>query len=464
MKKRQGDKDPIGLQEYVQKFNELEMVFNNMPSGVFAILDKRLNIATINKTASGIIGVNSQQVIGRNTREVFESRFPGIQRLIDETIKNKRPIKNFTLEIEDGNGEINIYLISTAIKVGSDPSEYMIVLVLHDISETARLRKVAMSLQSFGPLVGRSTAMKETYFLIETVAKYDTTVLIYGETGTGKELAARAIHESSPRSGGPFVPVSCSALVSSLLESELFGHVRGAFTGAIENRMGRFEIARKGTIFLDEVGSMTLDIQAKLLRTLQEKIIYRVGSSEQIPIDVRVISATNRDLTELIAKGEFREDLYYRLKVFQINLPPLRERCLDVPILAEHFIGKFNNLYNRRVIGLTSKAKEILMKYFWPGNVRELENAIEHALVLAPGNIISPQYFPPEIRHMKSNGRPPLRGERSPDRMEEDIRFALTTNGWNINRTAANLGMHRITLWRKMKEFGIKRPDNISVD
>lgn len=459
MKKTLSDKDPLGLQDYVQKFNELEMVFDNMPSGVFAILDQRLNIATINKTASGIIGANSQKVIGRNSREVFESRFPGIQRLIDETVRNKRPIKNFTLEIEDHNTELKTYLVSTAIKEGADSSEYMIVLVFHDISETSRLRKIAMSMQSFGPLVGRSSVIKKIYSLIETVAKYDTTVLIYGETGTGKELAARAIHDNSPRSGGPFVPVSCSALASSLLESELFGHVRGAFTGAIKNRMGRFEIAQKGTILLDEVGSMSLDVQAKLLRALQEKVINRVGSSDQIPIDVRVISATNRDLTELVAKGEFREDLYYRLKVFQVSLPPLRERYLDVPILAEHFIKRFNKLHNRNVIGLTSTAKETLMKYYWPGNVRELENAIEHALVLAHGKIISPQYFPAEIRYMKNNGMPPRKAGRSPSITEEETRYALAASSWNVVRAAADLGIHRTTLWRKMKEFGMKRPE-----
>lgn len=459
MKNKQGDKDPLDLQAYIQKFNELEMVFDNMPSGVFAILDQRLNIATINKTASGITGLNSRQVIGKNSRDVFESRFPGIQRLIEETLRNKRAIKNFTLEIEEHNAEIKTYLVSTAIKEGSDPGECMIVLVLHDISEASRLRKVAMSLQSFGLLVGRSPVMKDIYSLIETVAQYDTTVLIYGETGTGKELVARTIHENSPRSEGPFVPVCCSALVSSLLESELFGHVKGAFTGAIRNQMGRFELARNGTILLDEVGSMSLDIQVKLLRALQEKVINRVGSSDQIPINARVISVTNRDLPELVAKNEFREDLYYRLKVLQINLPPLRERCLDIPILAEHFIEKFNNLYSRRIMGLTSKAKEILMKYFWPGNVRELENAIEHALVLTPGKFISPQYFPPEIRYMKNNGMPPLRAKRSPDTMEEEIRFALAATGWNVTRASANLGIHRITLWRKMKEFGIKKPE-----
>ena len=312
-------------------------------------------------------------------------------------------------------------------------------------------------MKSFGPLIGASAVMKEIYSLIEMVAKYDTTVLICGETGTGKELVARAIHQHSPRSEGPFIPVSCSALSSSLLESELFGHIKGAFTSAIKDRCGRFEIAEGGTIFLDEVGTLSLDIQVKLLRTLQEKVIERVGTSKQIQIDARVISATNRDLSELVAKGEFREDLYYRLKVFQINIPPLRERRLDIPILAEHFVDKFNQLYNRKVIGLSSAAKEELMKYYWPGNVRELENAIEHTLVLAPGKIIESQYFPPEIRHMKNNGSPPPPPQQDLATEEEYIRRALAAFAGNVSKAASSLNMHRTTLWRKMREFGITR-------
>ena len=450
-------KNRLTLQDYVQKFNELSTVFDTMPTGVFAILDQKSNIATINKAASGILDSDSQSIIGKNAREILEIRFPGIQKLIDETIKNRCPIKNFTLEIENRSAEVKTYLVSTALTDELENIDFGIVLLLHDISEVTRLRKATMALQSFGPLIGGSDIMKKLYSLIETVAQYDTTVLIYGETGTGKELVARTIHEYSSRAKGLFVPVSCSALSSSLLESELFGHVRGAFTGAIKDRCGRFEMADGGTIFLDEVGTLSLDIQVKLLRTIQEKVIERVGSSKPIPVDVRVISATNRDLSQLVAKGEFRDDLYYRLKVFQINLPPLRERRLDIPILADHYIEKFNNLYSRTVIGLSAAAKEELMKYFWAGNVRELQNAIEHALVLTPGKIIEPQYLPPEIRHMKSNGTPPPPPEQDLSTEEENIRRALVNSGGNIKKAAVSLNMHRTTLWRKMREFGIQK-------
>jgi len=447
----------LSLQDYVQKFNELSVIFDSMPTGVFAILDPNLNIATINRTASAILGSDTHSIIGKKAKGIFESHFPGILKLIEETIQNHRPVKNFTLEIEDQNAEVRTYLVSTALISESEQAESGIVLVLHDISEVTRLRKTAMALHSFGALIGGSPGMKEVYSLIETVAQYDTTVLIYGETGTGKEIVARTIHERSHRANMPFVPVSCSALSSTLLESELFGHVKGAFTGAIKDRQGRFEMANGGTIFLDEIGTLSLDIQVKLLRTIQERVIERVGSSEIIPVNVRVISATNRVLTELIAKGDFRDDLYYRLKVFQINLPPLRERRQDIPLLADHFVERFNLLHNRKLIGLSPAAKELLLQYPWPGNVRELENAIEHALVLSPGKIIESHCLPPEIRHTRPNGTPPPPVKADLNTEEENIRRALAAFYGNISRAAESLGMHRTTLWRKMKEFGIKR-------
>jgi len=237
--------------------------------------------------------------------------------------------------------------------------------------------------------------------------------------------------------------------------------VEDRFTGASQDRRGRFEMAAGGTVFLDEIGSLSLDLQVKLLRTIQERIIERVGSSEQLSIDVRVISATNQDLTELVAKKNFREDLYYRLKVFQIDVPPLRSRRLDIPILGEHFIEKINRIHGNRIIGLSSASKELLMKYAWPGNVRELENAIEHAMILSPGKMVEPQYFPPEIRHMQRDGSPPVPSvANDPDKEEENIRRALAALGGNVSKTARRLGIHRSTLWRKMREFDIRRDKN----
>lgn len=447
-----------GLQTFVDKFDALSSVFDSMPTGVVAILDQNFNVATINKTAKEILGTDPAAIVGKNAEDILENNFPGILSVIQETITNRSPIKNFNLEIENRHGEVKTCLVSTAFTEEPSTDDFGVVLVLHDISEVTRLRKAHIAERSFGPLIGSSPIMKALYDTIETVAEFDTTVLVYGETGTGKELVARTIHNYSHRKAGPFVPINCSALSSSVLESELFGHIKGAFTGALRDRSGRFEMAEGGTVFLDEIGSLSIDLQVNLLRTIQERIIERVGSAEQIPIDVRVISATNHDLTELVAKKRFREDLYYRLKVFQINAPPLRSRRLDIPILGDHFIEKFNQVHGNRIIGLSNAAKELLMKYTWPGNVRELENAIEHAMILTPGKIIEPQYFPPEVRHMQMNGSPPVPSTtKDPGTEEENIRRTLAALGGSVSKAAIQLGMHRSTLWRKMREFGIKR-------
>lgn len=445
------------LKDYIKKFNDLEAIFDSMPTGVFAILDAELNIGTLNKTAEKTLGISHLKCIGKNFDMIFKENFRGLRNLIEETIQYRRPVKNFTLEVEKHDGRIQTFLISTAIIENESQSEMGIVLVLNDISEMTRLRKAYIASKRFGPLIGVSDQIKKVFTLIESVAQYDTSVLISGETGTGKELAAHAIHQFSPRASKPFIPVACSALTSTLLESELFGHVKGAFTGASKERIGRFELANGGTLFLDEIGTLGLDLQVKLLRTLQERIIERVGSSKPLPVDVRIISASNRDLHILIAKGEFREDLFYRLKVFQIDMPPLRERKTDIIILADYFIEKFNSLYNRNVLSLSSQTKESLMRYNWPGNVRELENAIEHALVLTPGKIIERDFLPSEIRHMSSNGKPPVPTGIDLNAEEELLRRTLESHNYNISKAAKSLSMHRTTLWRKMKEFGIEK-------
>jgi PAS domain S-box-containing protein len=446
------------LRDFISKFNALSSVFESMPTGVFAILDPKLNIATINKAANEILGTDTASIMGKNAQDILEDKFPGIQKLIQETIANRSPVKNFNLEIEDADGDIKTYLVSTAFTEESSMEDFGVVLVLHDISEVTRLRKAVLTEQRFGLLIGVSPVMKDLFNTIETIAEFDTTVLICGETGTGKELVARTIHNIGYRKNGPFIPINCSALSSSVLESELFGHVKGAFTGAIQDRKGRFEMAEGGTVFLDEIGSLSIDLQIKLLRTIQERIIERVGSSNQVPIDVRVISATNQDLLELVAKKSFREDLYYRLKVFQIDVPPLRSRRLDIPVLGDHFIEKIKRVHGNRIIGLSNASKESLMRYSWPGNVRELENAMEHAMILTPGKIVEPQYFPPEIRHMQRDGSPPVPSiVKDPGKEEENIRRVLASLGGNVSKAAIRLSMHRSTLWRKMREFGIKR-------
>jgi transcriptional regulator with GAF, ATPase, and Fis domain len=295
--------------------------------------------------------------------------------------------------------------------------------------------------------------MQEVYDLIQSIAETDSTVLIRGETGTGKELVAQAIHFLSHRAERPFVKVNCSALSEGILESELFGHVKGAFTGAIRDKIGRFELAQGGTLFLDEIGDVTPAVQMKLLRAIEQKEIERVGESRSRQVDVRVVAATNRDLEALKDQGRFREDLYYRLKVVPVHLPPLRERRGDIPLLVDHFIEKFNQKMGRAIEGIIPEALSLLLEYPWPGNVRELENAIEYAFIKAKNKSISLRDFPWEVRQPQGREETRAREELTEP---EALRRLLTQTGWRISESSRIMGIHRSTLWRKIRQYGIK--------
>ena len=321
------------------------------------------------------------------------------------------------------------------------------------ITENILLRKRLTEQYEFEDIIGRSEAMQEVFSMIKAVTDTNATVLITGETGTGKELVARAIHSNSSQRYGPFVATSCGALPETLLESELFGYEKGAFTGADRTKKGRFELANGGTLFLDEVGDISMKTQIKLLRVLQEKSFSRLGGTEQIKVDVRLISATNRDLVAAIEEGSFRSDLYYRLNVVSIQLPPLRERKDDVPLLAAHFINKYNVEFNKKFDRVDRKAMDFMMDYHWPGNVRELENVIERALVIDQG----PQV---QVKHLPfCNVESPLTEE--PQSLQEveriHIEKMLQKNDWNIAKTARLLNIDRSTLHKKIKKFGLER-------
>jgi transcriptional regulator with PAS, ATPase and Fis domain len=317
-------------------------------------------------------------------------------------------------------------------------------------------------------IVARSSEMRDVLKAIDRVARTDSTVLIRGATGTGKELVARAIHEESGRKQRPFVAVNCSALAEGVLESELFGHARGAFTGAVAERKGLFEEASGGSLFLDEIGDISGAMQAKLLRVLQEREVTRVGTARAIPVDVRVIAATHQDLESMVDEGRFRPDLYFRLKVFQIRIPELKDRPDDIPALAAAALAQRNadeGNPDRRIAGLSDEAVEVLLAYDWPGNVRELIAAIEHACIVCDGNRILPFHLPPEIRDRETD--PDLNGAsrasdgsrryQAPDVEEEKeaIRRALREADGNRTRAAAILGMGRTTLWQKLKAYGL---------
>jgi DNA-binding NtrC family response regulator len=305
-------------------------------------------------------------------------------------------------------------------------------------------------------LIGESAQMKKIYELIHTVAPTDTTVMIRGESGTGKELVAKAIHINSRRKYFPIIPVNCGALAESILESELFGHEKGAFTGAQFKRKGKFEMADGGTIFLDEIGSVTPKMQVELLRVIESKQFSRVGGNQIIKSDFRVIIATNEPLEDLVKQGKFREDLYYRLNVFSIVIPPLRERTGDIPVLAFYFLNNFCTAMNKNIKNISPDAMEFLTKYEWPGNVRELENAIERAIVVGKGDTIKVDDLP---FHVSSSQSATIDGDNSMTAMEKKhIARVLNENNWNISKSALALEIDRVTLYNKINKYGLRNP------
>lgn len=322
--------------------------------------------------------------------------------------------------------------------------------------EVVRLKK---SLQEIFPqteLIGKSPSMKRVFELVEMVASTDTTVLITGESGTGKEVVARAIHAASPRRYMPMVTINCGALTETLLESQLFGHERGAFTGALQRKKGKFEVAEGGTVFLDEISDISLKTQTDLLRVLQEKEIVRVGATQPLQVDFRCIAATNRDLAELMETGSFRPDLYYRLNVVSIEIPPLRERRQDIPLLVDHFLQKFATAMNKPKPKASAQALDLLLNYDWPGNVRELENALERAMVIGHEPEIQLADFPFQLHPAAPGG-----GRKLEDVERAHIERVLEEMSWNLSRTARVLDIDRTTLYNKLRKYGLQRQENV---
>ncbi|MBI5577337.1 MAG: sigma-54-dependent Fis family transcriptional regulator [Deltaproteobacteria bacterium] len=322
------------------------------------------------------------------------------------------------------------------------------------VQENLFLRKELKKQYKLRDMISKNEKMLEIFELARTVAKSSSTVLIQGESGTGKELLARAIHDESPRSDSPFISVSCVSLTETLLESELFGHEKGAFTGATAIKRGKLELAQDGTLFLDEIGDISLKLQMDLLRVLEQKDFRRVGGSDVIAINSRIIAATNRDLKAAIDEDRFRADLYYRLNVISIHIPPLRERREDIPLLVDHFIEKFNIEMGKQIRGVSEGAMRILMDNEWPGNARELRNVVERAMVVAKGNIITDS----DVSRPTATSTPTNHWTKSLDEVEkEHIRAVLAENQWNIVRSAQTLGIDRVTLYNKIKKYELKR-------
>jgi len=353
-------------------------------------------------------------------------------------------VKNASI-LRDSKGQI-----IGAVETLTDMSE-----IVRQQQEILTLRQTCHLEEGYHGILGNSAVIQDLHELINNVALTEAPVLILGESGTGKELAARAIHEVSNRKKEPFIKVNCAALNENLLESELFGHTRGAYTGADKNRVGRFEAAHGGTIFLDEIGDIPLSTQVKLLRVLEEKEIERVGDQRPIKVDVRIISATNKELEHLIQTDAFREDLYFRINVFPLHMPALKQHPEDVPIIVQSFIRENNAKAGKKILGLTPEAMEKLTSYPWPGNVRELRNAIEYSFVLCASGGIDVQHLPPKITASDNQGVKPISGPVSPDEKRNHFLQVLRDTGGNQSETARRLGVSRVTVWKRIKKYGI---------
>jgi PAS domain S-box-containing protein len=448
-----------------QKAN-MEAIFHSVGDGILTV-DVDLRVTNINRAAQEMLGFPADEAIGASVQEVLRARLWDIAPIVHETMRGEGVRERENILARRDGADVRVLLGASRLVDGKGLLAGA-VLILRDITHLRDLELRLETRASLHAIAGKSHLMQQLYALIEQVAPTDSTVLILGESGTGKERIADAIHLGSRRRGGTFVKVNCSALSESLLESELFGHVKGAFTGATYDRKGRFEAADGGTIFLDEVGDLTERIQVKLLRVLQEREIERVGDTRVLSIDARVLAATNRPLRTLVDEGRFRQDLYYRLNVIPIRVPPLRERKEDIPDLATLFLHEMNEKMERKIERISRDALRAMMDYGWPGNVRELRNAMEHAVVKSRGRTVLLEDLPEEIVAATARAVPPLAGGQmgrgwgsvtpwSPDRDErKTIADALRRSGGHRGRAAKLLGIDRTTLWRKMRRLGME--------
>jgi two-component system response regulator HydG len=439
--------------------SRLESIFSSVQDAIITV-DTEMNVIEANKAAEKICGfkMDTGQPFTDCTTDCDQSCLEVLQK----TLKTRSTVQDYQIECGHRDRSKLIATVNTSPLLDSGENFMGAVLVIRDITRLTHLEEELKERHHFQNIIGKSEKMQKVYNLLKILANQITTVLITGGSGTGKEVAAKALHYGGARANGPFVTVNCSALAESLLESELFGHVKGAFTGADRDKIGRFEAADGGTILLDEIGDISPLIQLKLLRVLQEKEFDRVGESNPRKVDVRVLASTNRNLKEAIRTGEFREDLYYRLNVIEINLPPLRERYEDIPLLINHFCEVFQKSYEKNISGVSDEVMQAFMNHAWPGNVRELEHAIERAFVLCRDQTIQLEHIPSDIRDYTPahiNKRLP---EDSNNDDPEAIRQALEKTDWNISKAARLLGISRWTLYRRFQKYNISRPaDNV---
>ena len=439
--------------------NVTEIILESISDGVFTV-DHNWRIMSFNRAAEKITGIPRNEAIGSHCWEVFRSNMCEDNCALKRTMQEGTSLTNSETYIVNSRKQRIPITVSTAPLKNSAGEILGGVETFRDHSLEEALRKRLDGRFQIGDIVSRSTAMQEILSVLPMVAESGSAVLIEGETGTGKELLARAIHNASSRKNGPFVAINCSALPDTLLESELFGYKAGAFTNATKDKPGYFDVTRGGTILLDEIGETSAAFQVKLLRVLEEQAFVPLGAVSKNKSDVRIIAATNKNLSDMVAAETFRRDLYYRINVVRMQLPPLRERKEDIPLLIDHFIDKMNMIRGRRVTGVTPETLQLLMCHDYPGNIRELENIIEHAFVLCQAGPIAPRYLPSGFSgHATDAGEATTLSHTL--NSTEAITIIDTLKRCNYNRMAAAnaLGMHKSTLFRKIRKLGISLPE-----
>jgi sigma-54 dependent transcriptional regulator, acetoin dehydrogenase operon transcriptional activator AcoR len=438
-------------EEIARARDRLSTILESISEGLMCV-NQHGRITRINSWLAHQLGMYKQQLLGQSVDLL------GIDRQTVRDMVTHHSVRYRELTLTGKKGSITFYVSGEYL----DESEIIdpeIVLAFHGTKNTKRLVHQVMGNRAhytFGELLTRDEELKQAMALARTVAHVDSTVVLQGESGTGKEIFAHAIHNGGPRKSEPFVAINCAAIPRELMESELFGYEAGAFSGAHKNgNLGKFELADGGTLFLDEIGDMAIDLQVKLLRVIQEKVLYRVGGKTAIPVDVRIIAASNRDLSNAVAEGSFRDDLYYRLNVFMIQIPPLRRRVGDVRLLAEHFLRTFADRYGRKAREINEPAMALLENYGWPGNVRELQNVMERLAMTVVEPIVTPGDLPAFFCREHGFVDVARHTESIRDMEREAIESALQNTGGNVTQAARTLGIGRNTLYRKMKTFGI---------
>lgn len=434
----------------------LDAIFRTVTDSI-VMVDRQGRLAQFNAAAANLCGLTGD-MIGRDVATLNLSCIDVCAATLLETLRHNVPRELRRFECHSGEGKPRVASFTSTPVVDADGSVDGAVAVIRDETRLADLERSLKTRSAYHNIVGNSAPMQRLFALIEALADVPTTVLINGESGTGKELVAAALHATGARSAGPFVKVNCSALSESLLESELFGHVRGAFTGAISDKVGRFQKAHRGTLFLDEIGDISPAVQMRLLRVLQESEFERVGESTPIKVDVRIIAATNQNLADKVSQGTFRQDLFYRLNVVRLVLPALRERLGDLEPLVAHFIAKFNVKFGRDITGVSNDVMDVFRRHDWPGNVRELEHAIEHASILCKSDIISVSDLPQDLMDsLRNDVTPPADTHLSPSpRPNLTLEEALAMTGGNKSRAADLLGISRRTVYRHLEETAQK--------